>query len=58
MARERPLARDIVAVLAFKVAALVTLYLLCFGPAHRVHVTPGDMAAMLAGEVPQTHGKY
>lgn len=39
--------RDIVWTLAFKAAALTLLYLLFFGPSHRIAVTPDRVAALL-----------
>jgi hypothetical protein len=42
------LGRDIVRVLAFKIAALALLYALFFGPAQRIAVDAGGIAALLA----------
>ena len=43
------LRRDIVGVLVFKLAALVLLYGLFFGPAQRSAVDAGGMRALLTG---------
>jgi hypothetical protein len=48
-AQRHSLGRDIAWVLAFKVAALVALYLLFFGPSHHVAVTPERVAAVIVG---------
>ena len=42
--RIRPLGREIAVALAFKLVALIALYVLFFGPAHRIKVTPAEMA--------------
>jgi hypothetical protein len=41
------LAREIARVLAFKIAALALLYVLFFGPAQRIAVDAGGIAALL-----------
>jgi hypothetical protein len=43
------LRRELTLAIIFKVAAIFLLYSLFFSPAHRVHVTPTDMAAALSG---------
>ncbi len=46
--RMRPLAREIGVALIFKLIALIALYALFFGPAHRIKVTPEEMTHMLS----------
>lgn len=43
-----PLARDIVRALIFKICALVALYALFFGPAHRIRVTAAEMTTLFS----------
>jgi len=43
-----PLAREISVALIVKLMALVALYVLFFSPAHRVKVTPAEMAQTLS----------
>jgi hypothetical protein len=43
-----PLRRELTLALVFKVVAIFLLYVLFFGPSHRIHVTPADMAAALS----------
>jgi hypothetical protein len=50
--RTRPFAREIAIALVFKLMALVALYILFFGPAHRIKVTPTEMAETLAAAAP------
>lgn len=45
----RTLAREIVVVLAVKVAALAALYFLFFGPGHRPDLTPETMERAILG---------
>jgi hypothetical protein len=42
--------REIRTALALKLLALGVLYLLCFGPGHRVAVTPESTASHLMGQ--------
>ena len=49
--RHRTLRREIAWVLTFKIVALAALYFAFFGPPHRVHVTPAQVAAVLGGAV-------
>jgi hypothetical protein len=51
--RTRPLGREIAIALAFKLMALVALYVLFFGPAHRIKVTPAEMAETLSAAAPR-----
>ncbi|MFO1103468.1 MAG: phosphoglycerate mutase [Methylocystis sp.] len=51
--RTRPLARDIAIALAFKLMALIALYVAFFGPAHRIKVTPAQMAETLSAATPR-----
>ncbi|TLG75675.1 cytochrome oxidase putative small subunit CydP [Methylocystis sp. B8] len=51
--RTRPLGREIAIALAFKLMALVALYLMFFGPAHRIKVTPAEMAETLSAAAPR-----
>ena len=44
----RPLRRELGLAVAFKIVALFLLYYFFFGPSHRIHVTPAEMAAALA----------
>ncbi|WP_281929955.1 cytochrome oxidase putative small subunit CydP [Methylocystis iwaonis] len=46
------LRRELTLAIIVKVAAIFLLYFLFFSPAHRIHVTPADMAAALL-EKPQ-----
>ncbi|MBM3551270.1 MAG: phosphoglycerate mutase [Alphaproteobacteria bacterium] len=46
--RTRPLGREIAIALAFKLIALIALYVAFFGPAHRIRVTPAQMAETLS----------
>ena len=57
LSRIYPLRREIAWALAFKALALVVLYFLFFGPSHRMHVTPGDIAALFAAPA-QTQGTH
>jgi hypothetical protein len=50
------LGRDIIRVLAFKFVALALLYVLCFGPAQRIAVDAGGIAALLAAAPRQAGG--
>ena len=43
-----PLGRELTLALAFKVVAIVLIYLLFFSPSHRHRPTPMDTAAFLA----------
>ena len=47
MAR-KTLRRELTLAIVFKVAAIFLLWFWFFGPTQRVHVTPADMAAVLA----------
>jgi hypothetical protein len=49
----RTLGRELLLALLFKAAAIFLLWFWFFGPAHRVHVTPADMAAVVAGPLAQ-----
>ena len=51
--RIRPLEREIAVALAFKLVALIALYVLFFGPAHRIKVTPAEMAEALSVAAPR-----
>jgi len=51
--RMSPLRREIVIALAFKALALVALYVMFFGPAHRIKVTPAQMADALSAVAPR-----
>jgi hypothetical protein len=51
--RTRPLAREITIALAFKLIALIALYVAFFGPAHRIGVTPAQMAETLFAGAPR-----
>ncbi|MBM3562707.1 MAG: phosphoglycerate mutase [Alphaproteobacteria bacterium] len=51
--RTRPLGREIAIALAFKVMALIALYVAFFGPAHRIKVTPAQMVETLSAAVPR-----
>lgn len=51
--RTRPLGREIAIALAFKLMALVALYLMFFSPAHRIKVTPAQMAETLSAAAPR-----
>jgi hypothetical protein len=51
--RTRPLARDIAIALALKLMALIALYVAFFGPAHRIKVTPTQMAETLSAAAPR-----
>ena len=44
--------RDVAWALALKGALLLLLYLACFGPSHRIAVTPARVAAAFALAVP------
>lgn len=46
--RSRSLRREIIWVLAFKMVALTILYFAFFGPTHRIHPTPAQVAAVLS----------
>jgi uncharacterized protein (DUF58 family) len=46
--RMTPLGREIGVALVVKLMALVALYVLFFSPAHRVRVTPAEMAEALS----------
>jgi hypothetical protein len=50
--RRRSPGRDVASALALKAALLLALYLACFGPAHRVAVTPARVAAAFAIAAP------
>ncbi|KAF2991829.1 phosphoglycerate mutase [Methylocystis sp. MJC1] len=41
------LRRELTLAITVKVAAIFLLYFLFFSPAHRIHVSPADMAAAL-----------
>jgi hypothetical protein len=43
------LSHDIIRVLAFKIVALVLLYIVFFGPAQRIAVDASGIAALLVG---------
>ena len=51
--RTRPLAREIAIALVFKLMALTALYVAFFGPAHRIKVTPAQMAEALSAAAPR-----
>lgn len=51
--RTRRLGREIAIALALKLVALIALYVLFFGPAHRIKVTPGQMAETLSAAAPR-----
>jgi hypothetical protein len=51
--RTRRLAREIAFALAFKLIALIALYVAFFGPAHRIRVTPTQMAETLSAAAPR-----
>jgi hypothetical protein len=51
-----PLRRDLALAIAFKLVALFLLYAFFFGPSHRLHVTPEDMAAALGEGRPTNAG--
>ncbi len=51
--RTRPLGREIAIALAFKLIALIALYVAFFGPAHRIRVTPTQMAETLSAAAPR-----
>lgn len=51
--RKRPLAREIAVALAFKLIALIALYVAFFGPPHRIRVTPTQMAEALSAAAPR-----
>lgn len=46
--RMTPLAREIGVALIVKLMALIALYVLFFSPAHRVRVTPAEMAQLFS----------
>ena len=57
--RERSLKREITAVLLFKLIAITLLWYLCFGPTHRVTVTPDRVQQSLFAPgtgTPPAHG--
>jgi hypothetical protein len=56
MAHNR-LRRELTLAVAFKLLALFLLYFFFFGPAHRTHVTPADMAAALGADRPSNAGQ-
>jgi hypothetical protein len=47
MAR-KGLRRELTGAIIFKIVALILLWHFFFSPAHRLHVSPADMAAALA----------
>ncbi len=51
--RTRPLGREIAIALAFKLIALIALYVAFFGPAHRIRLTPAQMAETLSAGAPR-----
>ena len=51
-ARRRSPGHDVAWVLALKAVLLLALYLICFGPSHRVVVTPAQVAAVFAVAAP------
>jgi uncharacterized membrane protein len=51
--RTRPLRREIAIALGFKLLALVALYIAFFGPAHRIKVTPAEMAEAFSVAAPR-----
>ncbi|PWB89970.1 phosphoglycerate mutase [Methylocystis sp. MitZ-2018] len=51
--RTRPLGREIAIALGFKLLALIVLYIAFFGPAHRIKVTPAQMAEALSSTAPR-----
>ncbi len=51
--RTRPLGREIAIALAFKLIALIALYVAFFGPAHRIRLTPAQMAETLSSGAPR-----
>ncbi len=46
------LRRELTLAIVFKVVAIFLLYAFFFGPSHRSHVTPADMAAALSQSAP------
>jgi len=46
--RTRLLGREIAIALTFKLIALIALYVVFFGPAHRIKVTPAEMTEALS----------
>ena len=51
--RTRPLGREIAVALGFKLLALIALYVMFFGPGHRIKVTPAQMAEALSASAPR-----
>jgi hypothetical protein len=51
--RTRPLGREIAIALGFKLLALIALYVVFFGPAHRIRVTPAQMVEALSATAPR-----
>jgi len=51
--RTRPLRREILLALGFKLLALIALYVMFFGPAHRIKITPAQMAEALSADAPR-----
>jgi hypothetical protein len=51
MAR-KTLRRELTLAIIFKIMAIFLLWLWFFSPAHRIHVSPADMAAALAEKAP------
>lgn len=52
MAR-KTLRRELSLAIIFKIVAIFLLWFWFFGPAHRVHVSPADMAAALSESAPR-----
>jgi hypothetical protein len=46
------LRRELTLAIVFKIAAIFLLFVFFFGPAHRLHVTPTDMATALRQSAP------
>ncbi len=46
---KHPLVREVALALLFKTAALALIYVVCFGPAQRIEVTPQNMATAILG---------
>lgn len=46
------LRRELTLAILFKIVAIFLLWFWFFGPSHRAHVTPADMAAALADRAP------
>lgn len=51
--RTRPFVREIAIALAFKLVALIALYVVFFGPANHIKVTPAQMAETFSAAAPR-----